>query len=242
MPTYAYETQHTSPNRNKRPAGQEPESITIHHWGKDGQRFDNVRAYLCDGDRPNPTSAHYVAEAGRVACIVDPDERAWHAGTTRGNDSSIGIECRPEASDGDYATVAELVRNLRDVYGNLPLVEHGDWKPTACPGRWDLARIDREARSGSSAAAPAPSPAPPAAPKPAAPKSTPLRRGSTGPRVERLQRTLRTRYPLYAKHLTIDGRFGPQTERVVREYQDRAGLVVDGVAGPATHAALGLSY
>jgi peptidoglycan hydrolase-like protein with peptidoglycan-binding domain len=35
-----------------------------------------------------------------------------------------------------------------------------------------------------------------------------------------------------------DGRFGPATARAVRRFQERAGLAVDGIAGPATFAAL----
>lgn len=121
------------------------QSITIHWWGSYGQQFLDVVKFLCTNN--TPTSAHYVAEAGRVACLVSPDDAAWHAGNAAGNASSIGIECRPEATDGDYATVAELVAELRQTYGNIPLKAHRDWYNTACPGVWDLARIDRLART-----------------------------------------------------------------------------------------------
>lgn len=67
-----------------------------------------------------------------------------------------------------------------------------------------------------------------------------LRRGSRGPRVAALQTRLRTGYPLYAKDLQSDGVFGARTEAAVREFQRRAGLTVDGVAGPVTLARLGL--
>ncbi|XCB30279.1 peptidoglycan recognition family protein [Arcanobacterium hippocoleae] len=71
-----------------------PNHITIHHWGDPaaGATFQGVINYLC---RENgSTSAHYVAEAGRVACIVDPDNRAWHA-RDLSNPRGIGIECNP---------------------------------------------------------------------------------------------------------------------------------------------------
>lgn len=64
--------------------------------------------------------------------------------------------------------------------------------------------------------------------------------GDVGERVRVVQRTLNKNYPLYSK-LDVDGEFGPQTLWVVKEFQRRAGLVVDGIVGPATLVALGLS-
>lgn len=157
---YEYITKHSSPAFTKaadvkRVFGRDRkiESLTIHHWGVDGQTFEGPISWFCRPDAN--TSAHYVVEAGRVACIVDVKDAAWHAGNARGNATSIGIELRPEARDGDYATAAELIAKLRDTYGDLPLIPHRDWKATECPGRWDLDRLDRLAR-----ATPTPDPAP----------------------------------------------------------------------------------
>lgn len=68
---------------------------------------------------------------------------------------------------------------------------------------------------------------------------TVLRRGSSGPTVRALQRRLNRDYPLYSA-LVVDGEFGSATEAVLREFQTRAGLSVDGMAGPETLARLGL--
>ncbi|MCK9900588.1 peptidoglycan-binding protein [Parafrankia colletiae] len=38
--------------------------------------------------------------------------------------------------------------------------------------------------------------------------------------------------------ITIDGRFGPQTNHMVIDFQTKNGLVADGIIGPATHAKL----
>lgn len=133
-----------SPNfSGGRPYGA-PNVIVIHHWGVDGQSHTNVANYLC---RPKGnSSAHYVASAGRVTMLVNPDNRAWHAGKG-GNPRGIGIECRPEMSAGDFETVAQLVAYLRGRYGNLPLRGHKDFMNTACPGRWygQLARLSARA-------------------------------------------------------------------------------------------------
>ncbi|MHC9292076.1 peptidoglycan-binding domain-containing protein [Mycobacterium sp. LTG2003] len=63
----------------------------------------------------------------------------------------------------------------------------------------------------------------------------------TGDRVLALQKKLNDDYEAYSS-LDEDGEFGPLTVAVVREFQRRSGLVVDGIAGPATLAALGLNF
>jgi hypothetical protein len=58
-----------------------------------------------------------------------------------------------------------------------------------------------------------------------------LKRGDRGYAVRVLQRRLR---------LTVDGVFGPMTERRVKRFQRRHSLVPDGIVGPITRRALGL--
>lgn len=55
--------------------------------------------------------------------------------------------------------------------------------------------------------------------------------GSKGPWVVKLQEAL---------EITADGKFGPQTERVLKVFQDANGLESDGIAGRSTYRALGL--
>jgi peptidoglycan hydrolase-like protein with peptidoglycan-binding domain len=59
-----------------------------------------------------------------------------------------------------------------------------------------------------------------------------LKKGARGKRVRQLQRALR---------IPADGIFGKGTRRAVKRYQRRHGLFVDGIAGPQTLAALGVS-
>ncbi len=56
-----------------------------------------------------------------------------------------------------------------------------------------------------------------------------LRSGDKGAAVRKLQQAL---------GVTVDGSFGPETDRAVREFQARLGLPVDGVVGARTWAAL----
>lgn len=155
QPNYAVTDISQSPNYSPgRPYGP-PDHIVIHHWGSDGQSHDGVVAYLCrfDGD----SSAHYVASDGRVTQLVSDNDRAWHAGTS-GNPTGIGIECRPEMTDGDVETVIGLIAAIRSEWGPLPLVGHCDHMPTTCPGRW-YARLGEISDRANGSPTPTPAPA-----------------------------------------------------------------------------------
>jgi len=167
-----YETRYSSPNYT--PAASVPavygmarkvEYITIHHWGLTGQSHAGVVNYLCRAN--GNTSAHYVISGLLATCIVDPDNAAWHAGHATGNARSIGLELRPEATALDYQGAAEVIADLRAVYGNVPLVPHKKWHATACPGKWDLAKLDRMAKAITAARKAPAKPASKPAPKPA---------------------------------------------------------------------------
>lgn len=81
----------------------------------------------------------------------------------------------------------------------------------------------------------APAPTPPPAPGPAVPPFPgTVRRGDRGESVRQVQQRLADR----GWHIDVDGIFGPQTERVVTQFQAEKGLVVDGIAGPQTWHAL----
>ena len=63
-----------------------------------------------------------------------------------------------------------------------------------------------------------------------------LRQGSTGERVELLQKYLNAIANVYTDvpSVTVEGIFGPQTANAVREFQRLFGLAADGVVGAAT--------
>ena len=141
--SYQYITQYDAacytPGRTYQGVNYAVDKIVIHHWGADGQTFDSVVGWFTN---PNcGTSAHYVVEDRKVACMVNLYDTAYHAGDWFANLSSIGIECRPEMSDGDLETVCELVAYLYGVYGELPIYPHKYFSRTACPGRYD-AKLD----------------------------------------------------------------------------------------------------
>lgn len=83
-------------------------------------------------------------------------------------------------------------------------------------------------------AGPTPPPAPPAPPAPAIITLPVLRLNSRGEAVKELQRRLTAA----GLPTPADGWFGPVTDKLVRTFQRRKGLLVDGVVGPITWYAL----
>jgi hypothetical protein len=148
--SYKFETQWDSPNFSRGNNGRK--FIVIHWWDapENNPSYEGVISTLCNPSRY--ASAHFVATGTgrRVACLVNMDDTAWHAGTsnpaTNPNPISLGIECDPRCRDEDYDVVAELICNIRSAFGDLPLKRHSDFVATRCPGNWDLNRLDALAR------------------------------------------------------------------------------------------------
>lgn len=146
------------------------EAIAIHWWGDPNTNpsFEGVISTLCNPARQ--ASAHFVATGTgrRVACLVDVPNASW--ATNSANPYTISIECDPRCRPEDYDVVAELVAELRLEYGNLPLVPHRQFVATACPGNYDLTKIDALSKTKNASkdfgkstgkqAAPAPTPTP----------------------------------------------------------------------------------
>lgn len=135
------ETTYNSPNYT--PAGQVASvfgqartiaGVTVHWWGdpSTGPSFGGVASYL--SRQGGDTSAHFVVEAGRAACLVSPQDAAWHAGNATGNATTIGIECNPRCSEADLQSLVELIAWLESEYGSLNVYGHHDWTTTTCPG------------------------------------------------------------------------------------------------------------
>lgn len=120
---------------------------------------------------------------------------------------------------------------------------HRDVRSTSCPGRHAYAamrRIDdaaaRHARgAGGLPPAPVPSPAPSGGRVTVNVSLPMLRQGATGDHVEGLQGLLNAKGK---QGLTVDGDFGPATDRAVRNWQAFFSLGVDGVAGEKTWTSL----
>lgn len=179
MAAYTKETKKSSNSSTRSHYGYsaKPTAITIHHWGSTGQKHENVVDWLrgaAGGTDNTQTSAHYVCSAGLVSQLVDDSRAAWHAGSTEGNGSTIGIECRPEMSEGDWDTLVQLCTDLEEEHGSLKYYGHKDWKNTACPGDYyprigelvDAVNAEHKRRKNGGAPA---KPSKPSKPKPSKP-------------------------------------------------------------------------
>jgi len=133
MSEYSYDSSKTAAAYSKIPTPKT--EIVIHHWGSDGQTHDGVVNFFAR--KTTKTSAHYVVSAGRVSCLVAPKYVAYHAGNWAVNLRAYGLECRPEMSDGDLETVAQVIADIwRSHKKKLPITYHKKYKNTACPGRY----------------------------------------------------------------------------------------------------------
>lgn len=136
--SYKYETQWSTPPwafTRGRPGVGKPTNIVIHHYGPDEATYESSINHLI---RPGATtSAHYVVDTDRVACIVSPEDTAWHAGDWDTNLRSIGIENHPIWTQARENTLIQLCADLEEEYGSLTYTIHKNHHPTACPGRWE---------------------------------------------------------------------------------------------------------
>lgn len=182
-------------------------ALTLHHWGGDGQRFENVVGWLvADGNGNNSSSAHEVIEGSRVAVLADIKDGTWNSGSAQGNLDNYAFECRPEADEETIRTVAARVAWAREESGkDLPLNLHKDYTATACPGRWEALRDTVDALSRGELVA---------VPKPVV-------RPTTTKRIAKLK---------------VDGRFGKTTVTALQIFLVSRGytLKIDGKAGHAT--------
>jgi N-acetyl-anhydromuramyl-L-alanine amidase AmpD len=236
--------------------------VMAHHTGSDTA----TAASIANGrpDLPGPLSQLHIARDGTVTVVAVGV--AWHAGvgmypwlpTNMGNWHTIGVECAntgtaptaPHRRNWPDAQYFALVRCCAAINRRLGqdadrTIGHKEYAGRA-QGKWDPGAIDMEllradirTRIGA-LVDPAPTPRPPV---PVGEYADVLMyRGSTGPDVAVLQRRLKSAYAAYAGHLVVDGVYGPQTEAAVREFQRRTpGFKVDGIVGPATAAALRLN-
>lgn len=141
----------------------------------------------------------------------------------------LGGPQNPFTQDAKYAF--ESLRKEADARGiGKANKAHSEFKATSCPGdeiRNFISSLSGGVASPSSQTPKPPSPAPTPA-IPAFPGTT--RRGSKGEAVRQGQARLKSR----GWNISVDGDFGPATEKIVKQFQKEKNLTADGVLGPLT--------
>ena len=118
-------------------------AITIHWWGDPAQK-PAIAGVISHFRNPQAqVSAHYVVNDSRTVQMVSEGDAAWHA--KQANPYTIGIECDPNGGEAMYQRLGELVKDIRNRRGYLPLNRHSIYVQTACPGTIDLTKIDNYA-------------------------------------------------------------------------------------------------
>lgn len=115
----------------------------IHHWGDPAQNptFAGILQVLLTRSAQESASVNFMAEANKVACLVDPFTIAWGQGDGYygwGNNNLVSLECNPRCTAEDRETVAELIAD-QHIRNGIPIVlyPHKKFTSTACPGRWE---------------------------------------------------------------------------------------------------------
>lgn len=136
------------------------------------------------------------------------------------------VECRAGWAVGIRAGCAGAACSTVDVYqqASIGWVHIGEFSMTCAEG---LTRSGMALRVASSFADPCST---------ALPERTNITPGSSGGAVANLQIAL----VAHGYIIGTDGTYGSRTEAAVRDWQQRQGLEVDGIAGPATQESLGL--
>lgn len=235
--------------------------VMVHHTGSD--RATAASIAMGRADLAGPLSQLHIDRDGTVTVVAAGV--AWHAGVgmypwvpaNMGNWHLIGIECAnsgtspsaPHRRNWPDAQYFALVRccaaiNRRLGQPSARTIGHKEYAGRA-QGKWDPGGIDMDVLRADIAERIDTGTGQVSTPRPPVPvgeyTEVLLYRGNTGPQVAELQRRLKAAYAGYAGDLVVDGVFGADTERAVREFQRRyGGLRIDGIVGPATAAALRL--
>jgi len=212
--------------------------------------LENALAWMAT--TPNPASTQYIVGIdGRTGMAVEERDRTVASSSGVNDNAAVTIEVVNSAAGGDWpvsqTAYNAMIRLCVDICRRNPGIRQANGKPgltydktkngsltqhrmfsnTICPGNYLLSRfpqicdeVNRQL-AGSTGN-----------PRPILRRGAGMLPNAPLNDVRDLQRLLNTNGA--SPKLTIDGRFGSQTETAVRAYQRRVGIGVDGIVGPVT--------
>lgn len=124
------------------------DGVTYHWWNSPDKIADSahdniVNYFLSNASRSAAPTINYVLSQKKITYVTNPDYVTWHA--TKGNPTTIGVECSPHFNNEWYKKAGWLHSELESRYGKpLKIYVHKDWQSTQC-SPIDKARIRQEA-------------------------------------------------------------------------------------------------
>ena len=126
--------------------------ITVHNTGNPKSTAANERGWLTNPENKTSTGWHIVVDGKEAIEAIPLDEIAYHAGTSEGNSTSIGIEICDSAGTAAEKQAIELIADLliKKNWGTDKVRTHKSWSGKICPHiilpRWNqfISDIDNE--------------------------------------------------------------------------------------------------
>lgn len=132
-----YKIDHIPISKDKRQGVKiTPKYITIHSTANPTSTAQNERNWLVNLSNTRQASWHVAVDEKSAVEAIPLDEKALHAGDTKGNIESIGIEiCESGNRQKTIQNTVELVAKLlyERNWGTDKLRRHYDWSGKNCP-------------------------------------------------------------------------------------------------------------
>jgi len=131
-----YKVNHIPKGRIRPGIKLNPQYITIHSTGNPTSTAMNERNWLVNPSNTRVASWHIAVDEKLAVEAIPLDEVAYHAGTSAGNNTSIGIEIcesgnREKTLDNAVKLVAKMLHERN--WGVDKLRRHYDWSGKNCP-------------------------------------------------------------------------------------------------------------
>ncbi|MCP1226351.1 N-acetylmuramoyl-L-alanine amidase family protein [Sebaldella sp. S0638] len=109
--------------------------ITVHNTGNPSSSAKNERGWLTNPENTRSASWHIVVDGKEAIEAIPLDEIAYHAGTSEGNSTSIGIEVCDSAGEAGEKKAIELIASLLIAkgWGTEKVRTHKSWSGKDCP-------------------------------------------------------------------------------------------------------------
>lgn len=260
MATWAPNVSKRTPYAARPPKSRAGNKIVgcIPHIGANA-KGSTVAGYVAKENSRNSHPNYVIQVDGTVIGVVHPDQRPTSTGGSI-DLSAVTVEMDNTeyghpwpVSQAQLDALAIIIRHHADesprrgkkIVKNDPHATqegffvgwHAQYHAVTCPGPFVLKKLDSVIAKANSKNPSKPSkPSTPSKPATTPPKAPAGRRKlavgvGKGNDIGKLQAWLKATYPSYAGHLVVDDVYGNQTAGVIKEFQDRSDLVVDGVVG-----------